>query len=42
MASQKSRRIREDRLTLSNDWPHDEGTCLQSQDVVKKLIGAQW
>jgi predicted TIM-barrel fold metal-dependent hydrolase len=31
--------IGEDRLMWSNDWPHDEGTYLESQDIIKSLIG---
>lgn len=28
-----------DKLMWSNDWPHDEGTYLESQDIIKRLIG---
>jgi predicted TIM-barrel fold metal-dependent hydrolase len=31
--------IGEDKLMWSNDWPHDEGTYLESQDIIKRLIG---
>lgn len=31
--------IGEDRLMWSNDWPHDEGTYLESQQIIKTLIG---
>ncbi|HUZ55170.1 MAG TPA: amidohydrolase family protein [Streptosporangiaceae bacterium] len=31
--------IGEDKLMWSNDWPHDEGTYLESQDIIKSLIG---
>ena len=31
--------IGEDRLMWSNDWPHDEGTYLESQGIIKSLIG---
>lgn len=29
----------EDRLMWSNDWPHDEGTYLESQQIIQKLLG---
>lgn len=31
--------IGEDRLMWSNDWPHDEGCYLESQDVIDRLLG---
>jgi predicted TIM-barrel fold metal-dependent hydrolase len=30
--------IGEDRLMWSNDWPHDEGTYLESQSIIAKLL----
>ncbi|HEX3824812.1 MAG TPA: amidohydrolase family protein [Mycobacteriales bacterium] len=29
----------EDNLMWSNDWPHDEGTFLESQMIIKELVG---
>jgi uncharacterized protein len=31
--------IGEDRLMWSNDWPHDEGTYLESQQIISDLLG---
>lgn len=31
--------IGEDRLMWSNDWPHDEGTYLESQGIIRTLLG---